>query len=520
MSQARHPATAAGVQDPAPQNDSLEIAASAVVMARQRQVDEALRRAFQRSAPSAGKVSAEVDGDVVTVRHYDSVVLRWSLLRSAVLHEWHEKPTDKRVFAAAVAALESGEFVPVQARGAPPAVGAIVASSPAGPRKRKHAEVHPAVPMLVTREKHTLPRSHTPLTVIVGQSVTEKGSRFQAVVAFPVSDQAQAAAALTLLRQHSTLGGATHRITAFRAADGTDGCDDDGEDRGGSSLRAALRREGFTGVAACVARWYGGVNIGKARFTHIQDCAVRAFQAGGLVRGAGSGVVADVSWLQAGPGHKLGSAPAAPPGSGPSLHAPALAGGGGAETVPAAAAAMSRAAQAGAAVEKHGPRNLTQRQAAAQRTGTSPRGTGGGKQRGAVETTALAGTTMRTTDDRLARASLCAAAAEQRRQLARANRLAAAAGIAGIASPADGPLPIGSAAAAAAVHAALDELDSTALVKQAIKDQAASASTDQRVAAPSAKQSSATPRAQNGKDVARRPSASPDDEECEVIEIF
>jgi hypothetical protein len=484
-------------------------------MARQRQVDEALRRAFHGSAPLGGQVGADVDGDVVTVRHRENVLLRWSLLRSAVLHEWHETPADKRVLAAAVAALQSGDLAP-QESGAP-AGGTkvtVAASRPAAqPRKRKRPEVqHNATPMRVTTEKHMLPRSSTAVTVLIGQSVTEKGSRFQAVVAFPVSDQAQAAAALSLLRRHSALGGATHRITAFRAADGTEGCDDDGEDRAGATLRAALRREGFTSVAACVARWYGGVNIGKARFTHIQDCAVRALQAGGLVRGGGGGV-ADVAWLQAGPGHKLGGAQttAAPAGPDPaSAHAAA-------SGAVVAAAAVSCAG----AVDKQ----------VAKRAGATARGTGSAVNtpRETAETAGSAG--MALANDRLVRASLCAAAAEKRRQLARTNR-AAAPGVGGIryrvggvgdggSPPDDGPL-IADGSAAVAAHAAPGgELGRTAPRVQTSTDKAASASARPQLLA----SLSSVPRAYDGTNLASHtrkgaPAPCDDDEQNEVIEIF
>ena len=64
---------------------------------------------------------------------------------------------------------------------------------------------------------------------------------------------------------------ADHRISAFRATDLAEAHDDDGEDRAGSSLLSALRSDDAVGISAVVARWYGGVNIGKARFQHIKE---------------------------------------------------------------------------------------------------------------------------------------------------------------------------------------------------------------------------------------------------------
>jgi len=127
-------------------------------------------------------------------------------------------------------------------------------------------------------------------------------------VAFPVTTQVQAEAALGLLRQHSALGGADHRIACYRAEDGAEFIDDDGEDRAGTFLRSALKKEKAVGVAAVVARWYGGVNIGKARFQHIQERVVSLLRAVGHQPGVAlSESSAQAAWASAGPGHSLGS---------------------------------------------------------------------------------------------------------------------------------------------------------------------------------------------------------------------
>ena len=46
--------------------------------------------------------------------------------------------------------------------------------------------------------------------------------------------------------------------------------DDDGEARAGGRLKGALKKRKAVGVACLVARWYGGVNIGK-----VGRCAAR-----------------------------------------------------------------------------------------------------------------------------------------------------------------------------------------------------------------------------------------------------
>ena len=74
--------------------------------------------------------------------------------------------------------------------------------------------------------------------------------------------------------------------------------DDDGEDRAGSSLRSALRKAKAKGVAVVVARWYGGVNIGKARFRHVQERATALLYAlGHKVRASHQSRISSFSFL-------------------------------------------------------------------------------------------------------------------------------------------------------------------------------------------------------------------------------
>eukprot|EP00750_Incisomonas_marina_P030237 INCI7432.2.p2 GENE.INCI7432.2~~INCI7432.2.p2 ORF type:complete len:445 (-),score=90.91 INCI7432.2:2578-3912(-) len=319
------------------------------------QVEKALAHAFRESRPassrsggsssgsssSGSEVSAELmDSGIVCVRNRGKVVLRWSLGAAKVLFEWHQSRKDQLVFAAAVEALETGNYHQWDAAAA---VNIAMRSHKATsndltkerqdevvqhlPRKRRRAdspaasrtskfdskrvsgevsspnlaEVEDLCPA-VSSTRCSLFAGGPTVTVVVGQSVYEKDSRFQAVVLFPVDTANDAAIALSLLRQHSCVAGATHKITAFRALDGSEGCDDDGENRAGSSLRAALRKEKMTGIATCVARWYGGTNIGKVRFRHIQNCALQALRAGGFRKGSSA---SDAVWARAGKGRKL-----------------------------------------------------------------------------------------------------------------------------------------------------------------------------------------------------------------------
>ena len=170
------------------------------------------------------------------------------------------------------------------------------------------------------------------ITVAIGTGVVERGSRFVAAVAFPCPTEAHAQAALAVLRQLVDLGGATHHISAWRAAPGSnkgkpaEGFDDDGEARGGSSLRAAMRKERVVGAAAVVARWYGGENIGKARFRHIQERAITVFRAAGHVPGRS---LKEAAWVGAGAGRTLGGAGGGAPVAAAALAAAATAPSGG-----------------------------------------------------------------------------------------------------------------------------------------------------------------------------------------------
>jgi hypothetical protein len=56
------------------------------------------------------------------------------------------------------------------------------------------------------------------------------------------------------------------------------GYDDDGESWAGSRLQRVLNDTQTEGVVV-VARWYGGQNIGRVRFTHIENCAREAIRA-------------------------------------------------------------------------------------------------------------------------------------------------------------------------------------------------------------------------------------------------
>ena len=214
-------------------------------MPRQRQVDEALQRAFDGRKPS-GKVrcSIEDEGRTLLLHHYEHLLLRYNLQLGEPLFQWHEKPTDKRILNAALEALAAdGQRMQQQAQ---QGGGASAAGAAEGQGEGSAADV--------AAEEQVQTRFGS-VTVARGHSVEEKGSVFLALAAFPAATRAAADAAVTLLQRRPELGGADHRIACYRASDGAEFMDDDGEDRAGTSLRAALRKQKALGCAVVVGRW-------------------------------------------------------------------------------------------------------------------------------------------------------------------------------------------------------------------------------------------------------------------------
>ena len=142
------------------------------------------------------------------------------------------------------------------------------------------------------------------MTLVVGGAVHDRGSSFIAVAAYPCATARQAADALQKLREHAAVVSADARVGAYRACDGGETEDDDGEARAGHQLLIALRKLKVTGVAVVVGRWWNG-NIGKARFTHIRERATT------LLVACGAKETPDMSqlrWEASGSGRILGGA--------------------------------------------------------------------------------------------------------------------------------------------------------------------------------------------------------------------
>ena len=178
--------------------------------------------------------------------------------------------------------------------------------------------------------------------VIHSHAVIDRGSVFVAHLAFPVFSESEATAAVSALRRTCTGDVIDHAMSAWRVpkvgtvgsvGGGTNatkpakpkkvkvasGFDDDGETRGGASIRAELNKRDAVGVACVVTRVYGGANLGKKRFEHIRErvrvlliaagltpgtvASSDAFRGSGYSLGSGAGVAAALggsSWIGGG----------------------------------------------------------------------------------------------------------------------------------------------------------------------------------------------------------------------------
>ena len=248
-------------------------------------MDAAIERAFKGRPPS-GKLKVVLQGEQLELYHYHHLLLRYDTSTNQPTLTWHEKPTDKRILNAALESLADRQ------QGS---------SQPATKRKRPLEPQTPPGGQIVSQKQLCVQGGY--LNVAEGDDVTEKASVFRAAVAYPVKTRAQASAAVAALAGLSSLQGADHKIWCFRAMDGSEQADDDGEARAGASLRAALRKQKVSGCAVVVARWYGGVNIGKARFQIIQERAVSLLRLLGHTEGM---TMEQLKWAKAGQGRRLG----------------------------------------------------------------------------------------------------------------------------------------------------------------------------------------------------------------------
>lgn len=126
-------------------------------------------------------------------------------------------------------------------------------------------------------------RSPSPLStehIFKSAPILDRSSKFVALYSPTLSAKE--------LQTQPDIKSATHRIAAWRKPSSQralstqrlfdTGHDDDGEKYGGKTLDTVLASMEVEG-AIVVARWYGGVMLGPARFDHIRNCAREAISA-------------------------------------------------------------------------------------------------------------------------------------------------------------------------------------------------------------------------------------------------
>eukprot|EP00884_Botryococcus_braunii_P006220 jgi/Botrbrau1/1559/Bobra.0107s0046.1 len=128
-------------------------------------------------------------------------------------------------------------------------------------------------------------------TISHGEAFTERKSTFQAHLA-SVGRLEEVQAVMACLLSNNKVQRATHNIMAFRlhhpATDAfSQDYDDDGETAAGGRLLHLLQVLDARNVVVVVSRWYGGVLLGPARFTHINNAARNLLSAEGYIKQEG-----------------------------------------------------------------------------------------------------------------------------------------------------------------------------------------------------------------------------------------
>lgn len=104
--------------------------------------------------------------------------------------------------------------------------------------------------------------------------ITDRGSRY-AVSGGACETAADAQLFVDILCEQKKFAKATHNTWALLTQQGGMK-DDDGEDGAGILIVRMLEREALYNHVIVVTRWYGGKQLGGARFRHVQN-AVRHY---------------------------------------------------------------------------------------------------------------------------------------------------------------------------------------------------------------------------------------------------
>ncbi|KIK67500.1 hypothetical protein GYMLUDRAFT_37635 [Collybiopsis luxurians FD-317 M1] len=149
-----------------------------------------------------------------------------------------------------------------------------------------------AEPSTVSNLDSFFQRSH-PLSEpkAISQEIRDRGSTFVATV-FSASSPDEAKSHVEYLRKvlHAPRA-ATHEISAWRCMvlkpgktglgspddfELKTGYDDDGEQWAGIRILRAMESQAVLDAVVICSRWYGGIMLGPARFSHIETCTTEA----------------------------------------------------------------------------------------------------------------------------------------------------------------------------------------------------------------------------------------------------
>ena len=144
-------------------------------------------------------------------------------------------------------------------------------------------------------------------TITHGESVVDRKSVFQGHSA-SVRKQSHVNIFLDKLKENKKIENAFHNMWAYRidrndpqarfagkSASVVQDCDDDGEQAAGGRLLNLLQILNVVNVMVVVTRWYGGIQLGPARFKHINNAARDALVKGGFVQQSGDAGAAEPS---------------------------------------------------------------------------------------------------------------------------------------------------------------------------------------------------------------------------------
>ena len=159
--------------------DSMRDAASGASGGRQKQVDVAVERAFAGKKSKSKKVKkceGQIEGSTFSFFHWGHKVLVYDLAKEQVVSQWWEKPTDKRIMRAALAALR--DRVGRSGGGAKSAVSKDKAAGENDDNFPANALVERWPCSLRVKGK-----AHA-VTMARGGTISDRGSTFVAVAAF------------------------------------------------------------------------------------------------------------------------------------------------------------------------------------------------------------------------------------------------------------------------------------------------------------------------------------------------